>query len=321
MPEDRRGLPTVVEQWLHAHGIAKEDLLIVAMSAGRDSMALGEALNRIGQNILAAHVNYGLRGIDSDGDQACVEAWSKRHQVPLEVHKTILQGDSEGTQSEARRVRYVWMEQLRQKQGPVSYIATGHHADDQAETLLLHLIRSADPLALSAMSDVSREGTLLRPFLGISREEINAWVKSIGLEYRDDTNNTNPAYLRNRLRHEVLPLLESLRAGSGQHLARLAERWRPLSNELHQNLDAARNRCFRFKDSGSGVLELDAWKQEPLADEILYRLAKDWKISARAVPEIRALAQSDIRSGARFETAHVHIFRERNSLIWNQTPS
>ena len=316
MRNEFRGLPARVDRWLKEHGIGRDCILIVGVSGGRDSMALLACLHRIGQPLAAAHVNYGLRGVESDGDQALVEAWCQQSSVPFLVHSSSTLDATDGVQSAARNVRYEWFEALKQSQEGEAFIATAHHADDQAETVLLHLIRSADPLALAAMKPWVESQGLLRPFLDVPRSMITAWVEEEGIPYRDDSSNAKPDYLRNRLRNEVLPLLEDLRPGTAEHLGRWADRWQTLAEHIEKDLMAALQRCYHAQDQDPATLDLASWKSEPLAEEILFHVAQSWRISARAVPEIKALCGPAVQSGARFESTQVNIVRQGDRLIW-----
>ena len=318
MRNDFRGLPSVVDRWLKERAIPRECRIIVGVSGGRDSMALAACLQRIGQSILVAHVNYGLRGNESDNDQARVENWCKAWDVPFAILASDALNESNGVQSAARNVRYQWFQTLKQEKD-ASFIATAHHADDQAETVLLHLIRSSDPLALAAMKPWSEPQGLLRPFLHVNRSEISHWVQAEEIPFHDDSSNAKPDYLRNRLRNEVLPLLEDLRPGTIGHIGRWADRWQPLSVHIQNDLNAGLIRCYREDTKNNGILRIAVWKTEPLAQEILFHLAKSWQISARAVGEIKSLCGESVQSGARFESGGVCVTRNKDSLIWQNT--
>ena len=314
-----RGLPALVDRWLKEHRIPRDCTIIVGMSGGRDSMALAACLNRIGQPVIAAHVNYGLRGDESIADQAFVEQWCQQMHIPVKLHAPAHVESTEGVQSAARKIRYQWFQTLKQEHTGLAFIATAHHADDQAETVLLHLIRSSDPLALAAMKPREDTTSLLRPFLHVSRSAITAWMEQEGIPFRDDSSNAKPDYLRNRLRHEILPLLEDIRAGSGAHIARWADRWQPISLQLKNEIDLALERCYQTVDKDCGILRVSVWKEEPLADEILYHLAQRWHISARAVPEIKGLCEETVQSGGRFESSHTTLTRQGDLLHWIAT--
>ena len=170
MANNRDRLVQHMRQWLGRQGIDANATLIAGVSGGLDSMVLAETLHRVGINLHVAHVNYHLRGEASDADQALVEGWCAVRGVPCHVLNAQVDPTEHGVQAEARKIRYAHFERLRQ--GRPAYIVTAHHGDDQAETVLLHLMRSADPLALAAMPAVDAERWLLRPFLALTRAEL-----------------------------------------------------------------------------------------------------------------------------------------------------
>ena len=319
MAEDRAGITQRMSAWLSKNSIAKKSTIVVGVSGGCDSMVLAECLFRCGQSIQVAHVNYQLRGEESDGDEEHVRHWCATHSVPFHRFQAEISGDSDGIQAEARRIRYRWFkalqEQLQQPNGSAVYIATAHHADDQAETVLLHLLRSCDPMSLAGMQHVSQEQQLIRPFLDEHRKELEHWAEQWKLSPREDSSNQKSDYLRNRLRHEVLPLLEALRPGAARHLARTADRFQPLAQESRNAVNEALSRCATERE-GSVELNLDRWSSEPLRMEILHRIAQQFRISAKATQEIATLTETGVESGARFQSGTCTVTREKRCLIW-----
>jgi tRNA(Ile)-lysidine synthase TilS/MesJ len=229
-----------------------------------------------------------------------------------------------GVQAEARKIRYAYFERLRAEasdhQGRPTYIVTAHHGDDQAETVLLHLMRSADPLALAAMPAVDAERGLLRPFLTFTRAELAKTCSAWNVAYREDASNAKPDYLRNRIRHEALPLLDSLRPGTTTHIAHWADRFQSLRSYFITERDAAAARCWKVSD-GKGELDLSAWRAEPLRVEILHRLAHEHGIAARAVTELLHLTEAQVESGAHFVCATARVERRGNALHWTSLTS
>ena len=319
MANNREGLVQHMRQWLGRQGIDANATLIGGISGGLDSMVLAETLHRAGINFHVAHVNYHLRGGASDADQALVEEWCAARGIPCHVLNAQVDPTGHGVQAEARKIRYTHFEQLRaevsDRQGRPAYIVTAHHGDDQAETVLLHLMRSADPLALAAMPAVDEERRLLRPFLTLTRAELAEVCSAWSVAYREDASNAKPDYLRNRIRNEVLPLLDSLRPGTTAHVAHWAERFQSLRSFFTTERDAATARCWKVSD-GEGELDLSAWRAEPLRVEILHRLAHEHSIAARAVPELLHLTEAQVESGAHFVCATARVERHGNALHW-----
>ena len=319
MANNRDGLVQHMRQWFSRHRIETNATFITGVSGGLDSMVLVEALHRVGVEVHVAHVNYHLRGEASDADQALVERWCTERGIPCDVLDAQVTSTAHGVQAEARKIRYAHFARLRaeasDRKGRPAYIVTAHHGDDQAETVLLHLMRSADPLALAAMPAVEAERGLLRPFLTLSRGDLAEACSAWNVAYREDASNAKPDYLRNRIRHEVLPLLDSLRPGTTAHVAHWADRFQSLRSYFTTEREVATERCWKVSD-GKGELDLSTWRTEPLQVEILHGLAQKHGIAARAVPELLHLTETQVESGAHFVCATARVERRGNALHW-----
>lgn len=150
-----------------------------------------------------AHVNYRLRGTDSRADEALVRKEALRHGLPCHVKRPRV---PKGASEEALRdLRYAFFETLARKRGAAG-VLIAHHEDDQAETFLLRLLRGTGPTGLSGMRPTN--GFRRRPFLGIPKTDILRYLEAEKIPFREDASNRDPRYLRNRIRHELLPLLE-----------------------------------------------------------------------------------------------------------------
>ncbi len=204
------------------HFIKQHDLItpgarvLVGVSGGVDSVVLMVVMKALGYGPVAAHVNYQLRGAASDGDAAFVEALCKKLDVPF--HGAVIDGaalareQGLSLQEAARDARYAFFARVAEAED-LRFVALAHHRDDQAETVLLHLLRGAGPEGLAGMP-VKRPlapgsaALLVRPFLGTPRREIEAFARSEGLAWREDESNTSLKYQRNVLRNAVLPMIE-----------------------------------------------------------------------------------------------------------------
>lgn len=183
---------------------------LVATSGGKDSMLLCELLRKLALPFEVLHVNYGLRGAESEADQAFVAAYCLQYNLPLHIKRVqlaaALQQNKQNLQSEARRLRYAFFGEIQQQQ-PGSVICTAHHAEDQIETFWLQLARGAGMKGLAAMAQ-SQKG-LLRPLLHVRRETLTEVALELGLQWREDSSNATLKYRRNRWRHEFIPFLKN----------------------------------------------------------------------------------------------------------------
>ena len=167
------------------------------------------------------HVDYGLRGADSDADAQLVRSVAELREVDCHVYvNDTVRRARAGRQELARRVRYRYFRDLV-RDGLYAAVATAHHADDQVETLALALLRGAGPEALAGIR--ARDAWRLRPLLGVSRDALRAYSLQHDVRSREDASNAEPSYLRNRVRHEVLPRLDELRPGWRAGATRLAQ--------------------------------------------------------------------------------------------------
>ncbi len=192
------------------HMIPAGSRILVGISGGMDSVALLHALHALEPEldctILAAHLNHGLRGAESDGDALFVEELCRQMKIPLVSVKKMIKELSMGENLEnyARLERYRWLRQQKEVLD-ASYIAVAHHIQDQAETLLMHLLRGAGLEGLAAMSPV--EDDLIRPFLFFNRQDIKSYCLEHDLMWREDSSNEEVAYRRNHIRRELMPRL------------------------------------------------------------------------------------------------------------------
>ena len=199
--------------------------VLVAVSGGADSIGwlaiLHQVRRRLGIELLAAHVNHALRGADSDADELCAAEAATRLTVPF-VRCSLAEVLEPGGNLEerAREFRYAALARLAAENG-CAKIATGHTEDDQAETLLLRLIRGSGPSGLAAIRP-RRDDGVIRPLIECQRADVARVVRELGLEHRHDRTNDDPRHLRTQVRHRVLPLLHELNPAIVGTLARTA---------------------------------------------------------------------------------------------------
>ena len=210
-----RALESTVSRALEALGTTPSagDTLVVALSGGADSLALTDILATLararGFRLVAAHLDHGLRP-ESRDDAAFCAAFCRGLGIECRVGAAAVRArarrDHSGLEDAARRERYAFLRRVKEEEGATA-IAVAHTRDDQAETLLLRLLRGAGATGLSAMRP--RSGDVVRPLLGTSRRAVRRHLQVKGLAWREDPTNADPAFLRNRVRHELLPLLEA----------------------------------------------------------------------------------------------------------------
>jgi tRNA(Ile)-lysidine synthase len=186
--------------------------IVAAVSGGADSVALLRALAEVFAGpLIVAHFNHGLRGDESDADAAFVAELAANLQVPCRLERRDLRGESRGQNLEAaaREARYSWLTFVARSED-ANFVATGHSADDQAETVLFRLLRGTGLTGLRGIARqrrLSSDVRVIRPLLGVYRADIERYLKSLGQSWRQDSSNSDRRFVRNRLRHDLLPLL------------------------------------------------------------------------------------------------------------------
>lgn len=292
--------------------------VLVAVSGGLDSIALLHGLvrwrARAELRLTAAHVHHGLRGAAADADEAFVLAQAAELSIPVvqaRVEPGVLR-DAPGPkrsrptlQEAARQLRWEALEALRMRVD-ADCIATAHHLDDQAETVLMRLFRGTSPEGLGGMAPVSGDGRRVRPLLDVSRAEIESWARQEGLRWREDASNESDAYTRNRLRRHWIPGLSAdfnpqlLRA-----VARLAEAQREESRWLDR-LVREIEPDWVVAESDAVVLRLEGWGSLPgaaarrLVARICTHMGGGRDLSRKHIDRVLAfLAEPERREGGR----------------------
>lgn len=202
-------LERIIESITRYNMFARGARIGVAVSGGADSMALLTLLAQLRRDwdlrLVVLHVNHGLRGEESEADESFTAAASEAIGIPFLRRRLNLRPAEGNMEERARNARNAWFAELI-RAGEVDRVATGHTRDDQAETLLFRILRGTGPHGLSGILPVTKEG-LVRPLLETSRLELRDWLRSCGVRWREDSSNNDLSFARNRIRHELLPLL------------------------------------------------------------------------------------------------------------------
>jgi tRNA(Ile)-lysidine synthase len=281
--------------------------VLVAASGGLDSTVLAHALSRCARRldlrIALGHVHHGLRGTEADADEHCVAALARQLGAEFAARRVDPRARRAGRasrvrptlQEAARELRYAALYELAAELG-ATRIATAHHADDQAETVLLRLLRGTGPDGLAGIPERSPDGVVVRPLLRVSREALEAHARAHGLAWREDASNRSPDYARSRLRLRWLPgLAADFNPRLLRGIADLAEAQRRDADWIATLV--GREADARFSREGAW-LRIDATDWPLLPEALARRLARE------------AL----VRSGAGRQASRVHLERMRNFL-------
>jgi tRNA(Ile)-lysidine synthase len=192
----------------------KNQKLLLATSGGIDSMVLVQLLQQLNYQIAIAHCNFNLRAKESDEDEKFVKQYAQENKIPIHSISFLTEEyaieNKCSIQIAARELRYNWFHKVLTGEG-YDYITTAHHLDDQVETFLIHFARGTGLEGLTGIP--AQNGAVIRPLLPFSREEIENYAKENNINWREDSSNASIKYLRNKLRHSVVPVFKDINEG------------------------------------------------------------------------------------------------------------
>jgi tRNA(Ile)-lysidine synthase len=271
--------------------------LLVAVSGGPDSMALLSLLAHLALawrlTLTVIHFNYGLRGRESDGDEAFVSSFCRERNIPCVVRRPVLSKRPRvsSLQALARWARYEAMKSLAHEIY-ADRIVTGHTANDQAETILMWMLRGAGLTGLTGMPFI-REEIIVRPLLRTTREEVLDYLKQEKVAWRQDSSNVKDLYRRNRIRRELMPLMASITPSIVRLLERQADLLRADELYLEQVVDQLYRTCVTVDAGGAQQVdgktfaELPAALQRRLVRKTLRAThAEGWAPASRMVEDV-----------------------------------
>lgn len=295
------------------HLFDKTDTILVGVSGGIDSVVLLDLLDKGGYNFVIAHCNFQLRGEESDGDERLVVELARKYDVPL--FKTTFdtadyaQEKKISIEMAARDLRYQWFEEMRVTHH-CDFIAVAHHRDDQIETFFLNLARGTGLNGLTGMKPIN--GKVVRPLLFASRNEIEKYRHEHFLEFREDGSNASLDYQRNKIRHTLLPVMETLnpsfREGLVKTMGYLDDSLKIFNQSIQQNWERVVQRTGT--DYLISIPELKLL--EPLAT-YLFEFLKPFGFNSDVVDDI--ILGLDGISGKQFLSVSHRLVRDRESLI------
>lgn len=275
--------------------------VLLAVSGGRDSMTLLHwAIShreRWGVRLAVGHYHHGMRGEQADRDMERVQTLCQAHAVPFFAEYGDVYGEGKrrgkGVEEVGRTLRYAFLEALAAQQG-AARIATAHNADDNAETLLLHLIRGSGLHGLTGIPPV--RGKIVRPLLTTTREEIDSYAARFGLDYGDDVTNFDDAYARNRLRQQVTPVLRTINPRYVHAAATAMELLRLDEDCLRQQTESLLSACtwegIRLSIPAKALTDAHPAIALRGAKGLLTRFTGEWQFGERHLRGLLALAGS-----------------------------
>lgn len=245
--------------------IEEEEKVLLAVSGGMDSMVMLDLFHRAGLDFAVAHVNYGLRGRDSDEDERLVEDTCQQFKIPLYTTKVELNlAHGASVQMEARARRYEIFCRILE-QHDYQKVATAHHLDDSFETTLLNLSRGTGIRGLTGIRPIKDK--IIRPLMFAGRAQINTYAKQEGITWREDTSNSMPKYQRNVLRHQVMPTFKEMNPNLLETFNHTLERLHAVDVLLREITDQIRKE-YLSEASGKWLLDLH-WLKSSESDLVI----------------------------------------------------
>lgn len=288
--------------------------MLIALSGGADSVALLLYLKEQGKAEAAAHCNFHLRGEESDRDEAFVRRLCQRLGVRLHVQHFDTTGEAQQTgesiEMAARRLRYEWFARLCKEEG-YKAVAVAHHQEDNAETILLNLVRGTGLRGLCGMQD-DREG-VVRPLLSWTKQDILQYLADRKQDYVTDSTNSDTIYKRNYIRHEVLPMLQKLNPQVVRTLNQMGQRLSATERIYRQGLEALTEKYLERSSSG-GRLSLSFFEREKkLVPTLLHEWLSPLGFTPTQIAEVETL-----RTGALLESSTHLLTRTPSHIEWSR---
>ena len=300
-----------VADFIQKHQLLEaQNKVLVAVSGGKDSVAVTHILKQLGYDLEVAHVNFGLRGSESDEDALFVKALAqnlniKFHTITFDTVSESKQGES--IQMTARRLRYEWFHQLARETG-ISNVVTAHSANDNAETILYNLSKGT---GLDGMVGIPlKNGLFKRPLLCLSSQEILEYISERQISFREDRSNASDKYARNKIRHYVIPTLESINRSFVHSMMNHSERFAAITNVYHQSIQDLKAKYWQPNTYGYWVFNTSALPSLMESDNLFV----EWLRPLGFDPELVKAFKKDGISGASIVSEHFELIRTSDAL-------
>ncbi len=275
-----------IKEFFQQHHIPENAGFIVAISGGADSITLLHAFKYMNLKILALHCNFNLRGKESDMDEQFVKRFCDTYGIALNVKKfdTIQYANEKDISIEmaARELRYNWFREVKQKK-QMDYIVVGHHADDAAETMLINFCRGTGIKGLIGIKPVN--GDILRPLLHRSRADILAYINEHKLGFRSDSTNNSLDYVRNKIRHLIIPVFKEINPSFLATVHENAEAMKEAEQLYLYAIEKLRGQAVK-EEYGETLIHIDSVMKTPAPYTLLYEILKPFGFNKTQIRDI-----------------------------------
>ena len=291
-----------------------KEKILLAVSGGMDSVVMAELFHQAGFKFAIAHCNFQLRGKESDGDEKFVRDLAKKYRVKFFSTRFGTEKEMKekkiSVQMAARDLRYKWFEEIISSED-YAYISTAHHLSDSMETFFINLLRGTGIEGITGID--AKIGNIIRPLLFASHGEIKKFAKQNGIKHREDSSNQSDDYLRNRIRHHLIPVFKSLSpafekgmSDNMSHFAFAAKMYRKQITDLEAK--------FLKKEKDFFSISLKELKKQEDAEQLLYELLRPFDFNFIQCAEILN-ENIATNSGKTFLTKHFRAVRDRDKIL------
>ena len=290
---------------------SQQKTYLLAVSGGVDSMVLADLFQVSGLKFQVAHINYHLRNEDSNLDQKLVSDFCERYQIPFHLYEVSAedQKPENSIQNWARELRYQFFRKIQKEQN-LEYLVTAHHLNDQLETFIINLSKASGIKGLSGIP--ANDNNIIRPLLNFSKEEIYEFAEENNVEFREAKSNHKTDYLRNKVRHNVVPELEKINDDFLQNFSKSMEILNQTKDVLN---DLINEKITGFKtniETGQTIIDKEKFSKE--SDLILFEILKRFGFNDEK--EMQKIFTT--QTGSSFFNSEYQLTINRNELILNQ---
>ncbi len=293
--------------------IAPSHKIILAVSGGIDSMVMADLFSRMENELMVAHCNFSLRGKESDEDEEFVRDYCSRKSMPFVSKRfdTIAYAEENNIsiQMAARDLRYNWFYELHHEKN-FDFVATAHNLDDQIETFFINLTRGTGIRGLTGIS--ARSGILIRPLIRFTRHRIEAYADRHRISWREDTSNLSIKYIRNKFRHQILPLMKDVNPSFENTMEDNMDKLSKVQSVYLKYIEERKSYILR-RSGKQYIIIINTLLKEEFGENILYEILSDLNFSASAIKDIwKSLEASP---GKKFYSDTHRLIKDREELI------
>ena len=297
----------------------KTENILLTVSGGIDSIVMCELFHKAGLKFGIAHCNFQLRGKESDVDELFVEELAEKynaqfHSVTFDT-SSFAKKNKLSIQVAARELRYQWFEEIR-TQFCYKYIATAHHQDDSIETFFINLIRGTGISGLHGI--LPKQGKIIRPLLFFTKNEIENFAKKNKLKHREDSSNASDKYTRNKIRHQIIPVLKELNPNFESTIISDIERLKAVEFIYKREIVQTFSKIVKQEKNGISI-SIEGLKKLNPVSTYLYEFLKSFQFNATTVEEIIAALEGE--SGKQFLSSTHRLVKDREFLLIEEVQS